>query len=142
MFDWGWRVHSTWLAGRCWLSVGRPNSSLLGLLEYTPNLAAGLPRAGDPTREEKPGGSCIFYDLMLEATRHHFYCHLSYVKIESLDPASVLERGSKTPPSAACHPPISCWSLALAAPEGRESKGASHAVSLSGQLIWKDKQKI
>lgn len=68
-----------------------------------------------------------FYDPALEVTLHHFCCHLLHVTRSSPDQG----RGMKTPPSLSSHSPISRWSLSLAAPEGKEGKGAGHAISLS-----------
>lgn len=66
------------------LIVGEiPQSSLPKILEYTPNVAAGLSRVSQ--EKESQVEVLSFYDLALEITVPHSCCHLLYFAMESPD---------------------------------------------------------
>lgn len=84
------------MAGRWMLVVGGiPQSSLLEMLEYTPNVAAGLSRVSQ--EKESHVEVVSFYDLALEVTLHHSCCHLLYFAMESLDAAYDQQQENKDP---------------------------------------------
>lgn len=78
------------------LIVGEiPQSSLPKILEYTPNVAAGLSRVSQ--EKESQVEVLSFYDLALEITVPHSCCHLLYFAMESPDAAYDQQQGNKDP---------------------------------------------